>query len=69
MYDKTPCSGGCGKMINNASGVCRDCRKQKCADCGREYAVKGVKSFTHRYKCSQCRKLKAKSKRDGEAVT
>ena len=30
---KEECLGGCGKLVNNRSGRCRECRKRQCPDC------------------------------------
>lgn len=33
-----PCRGGCGKLVNNSTDTCRDCRRVKCKLCAKPFS-------------------------------
>lgn len=58
--DKAKCKNfdACGKIVNNKFGLCADCRKRKCTQCGKLFGFKSASKI-----CGPCTTLKKRKLR------
>lgn len=58
--EMNPCRRGCGKMVQNATNICINCRKTKCKTCLETFSVK----VAGEDECSYCKYRRAQRARN-----